>query len=264
MPKGLVQPRSRGPYATQACTICRAKKSKCDGMKPVCGSCVTSGRADECSWGRDTAPRRPRTEAHFEALRKRADSLQAYVELQFRPQQPGELSGQEGGLDSDADVLDSDEEITQELTVPTQRLKLDERSGGLLHHGITAPSSISFGDRTRNEISRTPTVYNPDATYVLQVDNVDISQTHPEIDWSRYLPPEVGLDRREHDKILDLSFKFFAMWTFRIVPFLFLRDMYRALSVPRSEERPRTPHYSPMLHNAVLSVSAKLLTSSTV
>lgn len=31
--------------------------------------------------------------------------------------------------------------------------------------------------------------------------------------------------------------------------------MYRALSVPRSEEHPTT-HYSPMLHNAILSVFA--------
>ncbi|KAF7360522.1 Zn(2)-C6 fungal-type domain-containing protein [Mycena venus] len=45
------------------------------------------------------------------------------------------------------------------------------------------------------------------------------------------------------------------MWTFRVVPSLFLRDMYRALSIPHSEVPPRTPHYSPMLHNAILSVS---------
>jgi hypothetical protein len=42
---------------------------------------------------------------------------------------------------------------------------------------------------------------------------------------------------------------------FQIIPSLFLRDMYRALSVPRSEEHPTT-HYSPMLHNAILSVFA--------
>lgn len=57
-------------------------------------------------------------------------------------------------------------------------------------------------------------------------------------------------------RILDLSFNFFTMWHLRIVPSLFLRDMHRALSVPRSERPPRTPHYSPMLHNAILSLSA--------
>ncbi|KAJ7178074.1 hypothetical protein C8R46DRAFT_1212789 [Mycena filopes] len=46
------------------------------------------------------------------------------------------------------------------------------------------------------------------------------------------------------------------MWCLRVMPALFLRDMYRALSVPRSQPPPRTPHYSPMLHNAILSISA--------
>lgn len=40
------------------------------------------------------------------------------------------------------------------------------------------------------------------------------------------------------------------------MPSLFLRDMYRALSTPRSEAPPITPHYSPMLHNAILSLAA--------
>ncbi|KAJ7130304.1 fungal-specific transcription factor domain-containing protein [Mycena epipterygia] len=272
MPKGIANPRVRGPYAVQACTICRSKKSKCDGVKPVCGSCAASGREDECSWGRDTTTRKPRTEAHFEALRKRAESLQAYADLlegiiakcvcqdvsshlQFRPQQPGEQSGKEGG-DSDTDVLDSDEEITQELTVPAQCLKLDDNLGGLLVHGITAP--FRFGNRPPNEVSRiTPDVFeNPNASYVLLVDGVDVADAHPHIDWSRHLPPEVALDRKEHDKIIDLSLKFFTMWCLRIVPSLFLRDMYRALSVPRSQQPPRTPHYSPMLHNAFLALAA--------
>ncbi|KAJ7845918.1 hypothetical protein B0H13DRAFT_2094598 [Mycena leptocephala] len=269
MPKGLAFPKGRGPYAAQACTICRSKKSKCDGVKPVCGSCVASGRDEECSWGRDTAPRKPRTEAHFEALRKRADSLQAYVDrlegilakcvcqdvsphLQFRPDQFGEQSEKEGG-DSDTEVLNEDEEITQELSLPTQVLKLDDRLGGLVLHGITAP--FRFGNRPPNEVYQVPEVLaNPTATYVLQLDGVDISQSHPNIDWSRHLTHEVPLDRKQHDKILDLGFKFFMVFAFRLVPHLFLRDMYRALSVPRSERPPRTPNYSPMLHNAVLSL----------
>ncbi|KAF7343395.1 Zn(2)-C6 fungal-type domain-containing protein [Mycena venus] len=269
MPKGAAHPKVRGPYATQACTICRAKKSRCDGVKPVCGSCAASGRDDECSWGRDTATRKPRTEAHFEALRKRTDALQAYVErlegmlakcvcqdvsghLQFRPQ-PGEKIAKEE-VESDPEIVDSDGEITKELTLPTQSLKLDDKLGNLILHGVTS-SPFRFGDRPPNEVSRIPEVIdNPNASYVLQLDGVDISQTHPDIDWSRYLPPEVAIDRREHDKILDVSFKFFTMWAFRVVPSLFLRDMYRALSVPRSKKPPRTPNYSPMLHNAILSL----------
>ncbi|KAJ7764577.1 fungal-specific transcription factor domain-containing protein [Mycena maculata] len=273
MPKGASHPRARKPYATQACTVCRTKKSKCDGVKPVCGSCVSSGRDDECLWGRDIAARKPRTEAHFEALRKRADSLQAYSELlegtlakcvcqdvsahfEFRPQQSEELDCADGASSS-SEFIDSDEEITQELTVPAQRLKLDNNLGGLLLHGITSP--FRFINRLPHEVSPiTDVAENSDASYILLVDGVDISDADPDIDWSRYLPPEVVLDRREHDKILDLAFKFFTMWCLRIVPSLFLRDMHRALSVPRSQPTPRTPHYSPMLHNAFLSLCSVL------
>ncbi|KAJ7178072.1 fungal-specific transcription factor domain-containing protein [Mycena filopes] len=284
MPKGTsTNTKSRKPYAPQACTICRAKKSKCDGVKPVCGSCVASGRNEDCSWGKEAGPRKVRTEAHFEALRKRVDSLQAYVDsmeallakcvcqdvtshLQLRPPQ----SGVEG---EDAQDV-SDSEIAQELTVPMQSLKacfaqLDDRTGGLLLHGITAPFRFA-----PSPVSRvTEVVQDPDALYVLLVDGVNSSESQ-NVHWSRHLPPEVIMDRAQHDKsvrsfnakykslislanrVLDLTFKFATMWCLRVVPCLFLRDMHRALSVAPSQRAPRTPHYSPMLHNALLSIAA--------
>ncbi|KAF7370442.1 Zn(2)-C6 fungal-type domain-containing protein [Mycena sanguinolenta] len=265
MPKGPTNARTRGPYSTQACNICRTRKSKCDGVKPVCGSCAGSGRTDECSWGRDAGPKKARTEAHFESLRKRIDTLQAYVDLlegrlakcicqdgsshlQFRPLRPEEQSGEEAG-GSEIDVLDSDDEFTQDLTVPTQRLKLE--SGPLLHGAVFKSANAPSKD------SRVPEVIeDPNASYILLVDGVDISHAHSHVDWSRHLPPEVVMERREHDQILDLASKFHSMVP--VVPSLFFRDMYRALSVPRSEEPPMTSHYSPMLHNAVLSVVSVL------
>ena len=57
------------------------------------------------------------------------------------------------------------------------------------------------------------------------------------------------------DRILDLLFKFVTSTCLRIVPPLFLRDMYRTLSVPRSQPAPKTPHYSPMLHNALVALA---------
>ncbi|KAJ7704467.1 hypothetical protein B0H17DRAFT_921179 [Mycena rosella] len=272
MPKGAANSRSRGPYAAQACTICRARKSKCDGVKPVCGSCGASGRDDECSWARDTAPpRRLRTQAHFEALERRAESLQTYADLlegilakcvcqdvashlQLRPRQLEEPHEQDDGDLSDTDVLDSDEEITHELTIPAQCLKLDDNFGGPLVHGMT----FRFRGRPPNEVSRITCIdafEEPNACYVLLVDGADVSGPSQDVDWSRNLPLEMRLERKEHDRALDLSFKFFSNFGMRIVPPLFLRDMHRALSVPRSQRPPRTPHYSPMLHNALLSVS---------
>jgi len=60
-------------------------------------------------------------------------------------------------------------------------------------------------------------------------------------------------------RALDLLFKFFTSWCLRIVPALFLRDMYRALSVPPSQTPPKTPHYSPMLHNALVALALAFL-----
>ncbi|KAJ7628379.1 hypothetical protein FB45DRAFT_918143 [Roridomyces roridus] len=266
MPKGASSStRARKPYVAQACTVCRAKKSKCDGVKPFCGSCVSSGRESECLWGRDVAARKPRTEAHFEALRKRANSLQAYCDLletllskcvcqdvaSNLPLRPEDLDVPDGGSSS-SEFMDSDEEMAQDLTVPAQRLKMDNDYGGLLRHGLTSPFRL-LNQRNQQLPPPEPLEYTT-ASYVLLVDGVNPDEASPEIDWSRHLPPEVPLDRKEHDRILDVSFKFFTNWCFRVVPSLFLKDMYAALSVPRCQQPPRTPQYSPMLHNALLAL----------
>jgi hypothetical protein len=96
----------------------------------------------QCSWGRVTSARKPRTEAHFEALQKRADSLQAYVDgleevlsncvcqdvaahlQQLKLREPIMKQPTPPTDESDTDGYDSDESITQELTVPLQRLKV--------------------------------------------------------------------------------------------------------------------------------------------
>ncbi|KAF7369302.1 Zn(2)-C6 fungal-type domain-containing protein [Mycena venus] len=270
-PNGNSNGRTRGPYSTQACAICRAKKSKCDGVKPVCGSCGATGRDSQCSWGRDTDSWKTRTESHFEALRKRTESLQVYVNLlegilancvcqdvpshlQFRPQEDRREQDARARGNYNTEGLNLDEEITHELIVPAPCLKFDDNLGGLLLHGITAP--FRFGSKPPNEVSRfTEIVESENGYYVLLVDGADLFGCNQDIDWSRHLPREVAIERKEHDKILDLSFKFFTTFSLRIVPSLFLKDMYRALSVPRSQRPPRTPHYSPMLHNALLAVS---------
>jgi hypothetical protein len=56
-------------------------------------------------------------------------------------------------------------------------------------------------------------------------------------------------------RLLDLLFKFFTSWCLRIVPVLFLRDMWRSLSTPPLLPPPKTPHYSPMLHNALVALA---------
>ncbi|KIY43005.1 hypothetical protein FISHEDRAFT_26732, partial [Fistulina hepatica ATCC 64428] len=268
--------RGKGTYVSQACSVCRDRKIKCDGAKPVCTPCGLHGRHDECTWGRESA-RKPRTEAHFQALRRRIQVLEAMVE-QCR-QEHGPLSGlpSDSGaslpnpipvsptesylsaLVNDDDESDAESvaastggyiDITQELCLPTRNLKLEDRD--LLFHGVTAPFSYEPGSPS---VPPQP-VPDPHSSYILLVDGVNESAVNLEFDWARHLPPEVPLLRKEHDRLLDIMLKFYTSWCLRIIPKYFLRDMAHALSTPRHLPAPKTPHYSPMLHNALITVAS--------
>nr|GAT52897.1 predicted protein [Mycena chlorophos] len=268
MPKGApstTSARTRAPYASQACTVCRARKSKCDGVRPICSPCSSSGRQDECSWGKESAARKPKTDAHFDALQKVNDALRAYIEvlegrlakcvcqekdaLQFHPPELDESDAEEVGSDWGG----SDEEITKELAIPAQRLKLDdELGGGLAVQGSTAPFRFDVA------LAPTPSappiaIVHDSASYILQVDGVDQPDT---LDWARYLPPDVKMSRQEHDAIFDLALKFWTGWGLRVAPSLLFKDMHRALSTPASHLPLKTPSYSPMYHNSMLSICA--------
>jgi hypothetical protein len=39
-----------------ACTQCRERKVRCDGERPVCGTCGRRGKADACVYGHDEIP----------------------------------------------------------------------------------------------------------------------------------------------------------------------------------------------------------------
>ncbi|KAF9078472.1 hypothetical protein BDP27DRAFT_1207043 [Rhodocollybia butyracea] len=272
--------RGKGTYASRACNVCKRKKVKCDEVKPVCGSCEASGRYDECAWTGETA-RKPRTEAHFEAMRKRTNALERYADilesmlekcqkehggtsadsqsyLQFRPKDYEDEHGKIvdfGNADDELGHGSDGEDITAEICISAQNLTLDERD--LVFYGNAAP--FRFANHSvalHNHISIIPDVeIDLGARYMLMVEGADQTHYNPNFDWSRYLPQQVVLDRKEHDRVLDLLFKFFTSWCMRIVPVLFLRDMYRFLNVPRSQSPPKTSHYSPMLHNALLAIA---------
>lgn len=56
-------------------------------------------------------------------------------------------------------------------------------------------------------------------------------------------------------RLLGLLFRFFTSWGLRIIPKLFMRDMHRCLTIPSLSPPLKTAHYSPMLHNSLLSVA---------
>ncbi|KAF9011740.1 hypothetical protein BDQ17DRAFT_1503158 [Cyathus striatus] len=273
------RPRVRGPYK-HPCNVCRLKKRGCDEQRPTCGPCVKDGRQDECSWDKEKVAHKPRAEAHFEALNKRIFVLRDYARrleqileacerehggvhsnsglsfremIESRPSDMDQVIAESNDCESTADDA-TNYNFVDELCISTQNLKFSGDST-LIYHGPTAVFTYAS---TESDFltSRFPAIADdPQATYVLITDGVDESHYNPHFDWSRHLPNTVPLIRKEHDKLLSLTFSFFTSWCFRIVPALFLRDMYRALSGPRTHIPPRTAHYSPMLHNALVALA---------
>ncbi|KAI0051397.1 hypothetical protein FA95DRAFT_1554474 [Auriscalpium vulgare] len=266
----------RGNYARRACNHCRRRKSKCDGNEPQCGPCMTSGH--ECTWGPESA-KRPNTKQYVDSLKSMVRQLDKRNKmLQERLQEVtkgtakdhivpdftnyAELDtlvadgSSERGSPSSDDMLKTEEpedaEIEQ-LCAPTHHLRLDDDD--TLH--LYGPTSIfrlaprrSVGTSRYQEVADS----NAESYQLLVAQNGASAQT--EIDWARHLPVENPLSRAEHDRLLDLMFRFFTSWCLRVIPELFLMDMHRSLSIPRSEPTLKTAHYSPLLHNALLSVAA--------
>jgi hypothetical protein len=74
-------------------------------------------------------------------------------------------------------------------------------------------------------------------------------------DYRRYLPNEVELSHAQHTIVLDRFFRFFASWGMRASPDLFHQDMVRTVMLPPHIPLARFAHYSPFLHNIILSIA---------
>ncbi|KAI0337043.1 hypothetical protein BDW22DRAFT_1433627 [Trametopsis cervina] len=272
--KAMKTGSARGTYARQACNHCRRRKSKCDGQQPVCGPCRDSGRADECTWGRETA-KKARTQQHFESLVNHIKSLEHRIKelesertnggkvhrsssvsdaapsvpsssLSPHPSPVAKFEPDEDGFphshaDEDSGPSDVESEIDQ-LIAPTRHLVL--QGDDLELYGPTSAYRLAPERSDRDSTS--------DARPFSVLENANPS---PVLDWNRYLPPEAPMTLAEHDRLLDLLFRFCTSWCFRVIPKLFFRDMRRALTRPPSAPSLRLSHYSPMLHNALLALA---------
>ncbi|KIM40989.1 hypothetical protein M413DRAFT_157684 [Hebeloma cylindrosporum] len=285
------KPRRRGVYMVAACDACARRKIKCDGIKPVCQPCQQHGRDHECVWTKNPA-RKLLTGQQFEAMHRRTENLRVFAReyrkyadyleslleqcqqdnhqhrnLDFRASRPSDPDGLLGhdldftsmGADEfEEGSSDSGSDPVKELCRPTRTVIVEE--GGPIHYyGNTAPFRFDQPDIPVLLSRLSYIADNMDATYVLLVDGVSEDHCSPDLDWSRHLPSAIPLTRRSHDRALDLLFKFFTSWCLRIVPALFCRDMYRSLSVDGSQPPPKTPHYSPMLHNALVALALAFL-----
>lgn len=273
----LSRPRGRGTYVVQACNTCRSKKVRCDGRKPVCTTCEYSNRSGDCSWGKDILPR----PTVMESLKKRLDAAEEYnayllseltrCQREHGGDSWGSLIRRPGAFDSSLENLDptnydESDDIDMDakqplhgLIAPVQRLALWEGGTDLMAYGST--SVFRFKPVSLQDVpSRDPAVMEtPEDKYDLLLDGGNGSNYDPDFDWSRHLPTTLPLNRREHDKALDLLFKFATSWCLQVDPRLFLRDMYRSLRTPQTSTPPKTAHYSPMLHNALLALALAFL-----
>ncbi|KAK4118345.1 hypothetical protein N657DRAFT_667222 [Parathielavia appendiculata] len=66
-------PKKIRSRATTACSTCRARRTRCDGRRPVCGFC--SNRGLECHYEHNQTSSASRVEAELAAINRRLDSI---------------------------------------------------------------------------------------------------------------------------------------------------------------------------------------------
>ncbi|KAG0186885.1 hypothetical protein DFQ28_007179 [Apophysomyces sp. BC1034] len=70
---------------TQACIVCRKKKTKCDGVRPICGNC--SRLHQDCQYIASNKKRGPR-QSHIDLLEKRLSKMEAMLNRESQSEQP--------------------------------------------------------------------------------------------------------------------------------------------------------------------------------
>jgi hypothetical protein len=276
----ITSTRRRAQHVTRACNTCRRRKSKCDGCQPVCASCLSSGH--ECTWSQEEDNRRPSTKAYVETLRNRNQTLEARVAaLESRllaaglPTDDGQFlspghhtlslntsmlgspasSPSPGGFHSSNSTEYGEDDDADRVGLGLGKLVLEDND---LHH--YGPTSAFINLSTTNQspvVSPLRSPHNDNEIYELRLSSPTNSPEDAlaDAEWARYLPSDHLLTRQTHDQLIDRFFKFFSSWCYRSIPQAFLRDMHRALSLPADGPLPKSAHYSPMLHNAMLAVA---------
>ncbi|KAG8696341.1 hypothetical protein FRC09_008570, partial [Ceratobasidium sp. 395] len=259
---GTGPPKRRGQYIARACNGCRRRRSKCDGVHPVCGACAHYNR--ECEWTGVSDARRPATKQLVDSLRVKIQLLEAEIE-QLRsgqsarpalpppqpssPQPPGSLEPETAGTGQS--VVDSYTSLRSPSSPrPTPGVPSRFEPGDVSDAGTTpAPESRFTATVTYQYIFRI------DSAIPTHEQSKDV-QLSLVCDWARYLPPLSGIDftRQEHDTLLLRCFTYGTSWLLGLVPELFLHDMLYALTAG-SDTLPqlRLQHYSPMLHCAIMA-----------
>ncbi|KAF9260696.1 hypothetical protein L218DRAFT_1079168 [Marasmius fiardii PR-910] len=252
---------------SRACNGCRDRKIKCDGKKPACGSCAMYGVPSECSYSTDQDHRRIPPKQYVKDLEHRVKFLESLLAERNAIGSFDSLDGNYGRYEDVEDGLSTEGEFTDEgdeLSISAQsRLKIDDDTGEPRQYGptsvfmhipqptgpfLSSPDPAADGDEENYRY-----IYSlrrsPSSTSSLTEDY------HPNFNWEKNLPHLEGMDLALHDELLALFFTYFNDWCCWVNPSLFFHDMLVCLSWDGNPPC-RTSFYSPMLHNAILSMAA--------
>ncbi|KAJ9149483.1 Fungal-specific transcription factor domain-containing protein [Pleurostoma richardsiae] len=227
------KPRKRSAVA---CNTCRAKRSRCDGDRPSCGTC--SQACQKCEYTDKESNRKPPSKRYVEALLERIRGLEEEVQ-QYRPDKiPYSTTLGEGlsepelldETESDVNPASSDERSPiRELTDRLGRLNVGE-DGQMRYFGSRSNFSLLRGRFVENSTTSTAILQDRAAATVRQL-SLDVQYTE---------------ELQEH--LLDLFWRWQNNWQYIVVKEPFLRDLHMD----------KTGGYaSPLLLSAILALAAR-------
>ncbi|GAA5831344.1 hypothetical protein JCM5353_008564 [Sporobolomyces roseus] len=245
-------------HTTKACTNCRKRKAKCDGVQPCCSTCTLY--KDDCTWSENVDARRTARKGEVAALRERIKTLESLLKGS------GQEVEREGGgsgrvrtelIDSEEDDGSEGEDAVQVLNeVGISRLKLDENGLEFTNYGPTSafqhlpspPIAQTRLSASPQSFPRSPIAFAP---------TLEAADAQGPIEWNKYLPllELEGWDESLHDSLLALFFSYFNNWCYWVEEGAFRSDLRTLLSITSTSSNSRTSYYSPLLHLVVLAIA---------
>ncbi|GEM10769.1 cytoplasmic protein [Rhodotorula toruloides] len=233
---------------------------------------------DTCTFSIETDGRKPASKSYVTALEERVKVLEAILTqggvsddattLQDTVDGVGDGTGLEEGAQADLglDRLKLDEE-TLEFTnygptsafqhLPEPLASPNNDDSRALSQSPGAPPSAQTNSSFRRRASTLTAASPPLPSY-----RSATSPLNGPLDWQRNLPPAIAQkwDADLHEHLLVRFFRYFNGWCHWVEEAAFRHDLTVCLTLDPSHPTPpvRTSAYSPLLHNALLSLACSL------
>ncbi|OJJ42372.1 hypothetical protein ASPZODRAFT_105265 [Penicilliopsis zonata CBS 506.65] len=232
----MQQPSSR-QRVSLACTTCRARRTRCDGQLPECGTCLRTGR--QCEYVHDAERRKPPSKRYIEALHSRIESLERQLQQCHQETVDGVKSSARASRNpinpsagASQNPVNPPRDPVDDLTDIYGRLDVAE-DGHLRYFG----ASSYF-----NMLRRPP--YDGDTT---ARGHLPMLSPSPALS-SFPAPTQVDIPREVQDHLLDLYWTWQNPWQY-----LVHKDAFcRALEQGRHDE-----YCTPLLLHSVLALAAR-------